>query len=45
MKQRHILFAALAGLFATACTTAELEAISAGLAQGLAEASYDLNTQ
>jgi len=30
-----------AGAALTACTTAELEAISAGLAQGLAEASYE----
>lgn len=32
-----------AALSITACTTAELEAISAGLAQGLAEASYEAN--
>lgn len=31
-------------LMLAACTTAELEAISAGLAQGLAEASYEANT-
>lgn len=30
-----------ASLLAAACTTADLEAISAGLAQGLAEASYE----
>ena len=30
-------------LVVSACTTAELEAISAGLAQGLAEASYEAN--
>jgi len=33
----------LAATMASACTTAELEAISAGLAQGLAEASYEAN--
>ena len=33
----------LSALAVTACTTAELEAISAGLAQGLAEASYEAN--
>lgn len=36
--------AALLALALGACTTAELEAISAGLAQGLAEASYETNT-
>jgi len=34
----------LAAVLASACTTAELEAISAGLAQGLAEASYETST-
>lgn len=42
MKNRASLIALGAGLvMASACTTAELEAISAGLAQGLAEASYE----
>ena len=41
------LFGAIgvAGVLLSSCTTAELEAISAGLAQGLAEASYDTNQQ
>jgi hypothetical protein len=34
---------ASACLLASACTTADLEAISAGLAQGFAEASYEAN--
>lgn len=34
----------LLAVLASACTTAELEAISAGLAQGLAEASYETST-
>lgn len=34
----------LAPVLVSACTTAELEAISAGLAQGLAEASYETST-
>lgn len=38
---RTPVIAAVAGLGLAACTTTELEAISAGLAQGLAEASYE----
>ena len=33
----------IAGVLLSSCTTADLEAISAGLAQGLAEASYETN--
>ena len=43
MRNTRITLIIAAGLFATACTTAELEAISAGLAQGIAEASYEVN--
>ena len=44
MKKIQSLCAVM-GVFglSAACTTAELEAISAGLAQGLAEASYEAN--
>ena len=38
---RAALGAAAVALMAAGCTTAELEAISAGLSQGLAEASYN----
>lgn len=38
---KPLIVIAAAGMILTACTTAELEAISAGLAQGLAEASYE----
>jgi len=41
MNRLRLTLIAGAGLLASACTTAELEAISAGLAQGLAEASYE----
>jgi hypothetical protein len=42
MKNRALYgMVGVATLFLSACTTAELEAISAGLAQGLAEASYE----
>lgn len=45
MKPRSVsLFIGLGAIGLTACTTAELEAISAGLAQGLAEASYEAST-
>ena len=45
MRNRLGLAALCGGaLLASACTTAELEAISAGLAQGLAEASYEAST-
>jgi hypothetical protein len=45
MKKRASLYAlSLSAIMASACTTAELEAISAGLAQGLAEASYETST-
>ena len=43
MIQKHLLIAGLGAFLATACTTADLEAISAGLAQGLADASYEVN--
>lgn len=44
MRTRKIIgLVGLSALAVTACTTAELEAISAGLAQGLAEASYEAN--
>ena len=41
MKARYGSLVAAITLVAAGCTTAELEAISAGLAQGLAEASYE----
>lgn len=45
MKPYQRCLAAMGALgLISACTTAELEAISAGLAQGLAEASYEVNT-
>lgn len=45
MRKRVSLSAlGLTAILASACTTAELEAISAGLAQGLAEASYETST-
>lgn len=43
MKRGSYAFLGAAGLVLAGCTTAELEAISAGLAQGLAEASYDVS--
>ena len=45
MAARKFSIIALAGLGLAACTTAELEAISAGLAQGLSEASYEMAQQ
>lgn len=38
------MIAIVASLVLGACTTAELEAVSAGLAQGLAEASYETSS-
>ena len=45
MNKFRVIFAGgTCALLLAGCTTAELEAISAGLAQGLAEASYETNT-
>ena len=40
MKQTGLIAVAIAACGLSACTTAELEAISAGLAAGMADASY-----